>query len=177
MPHFKNLSLQLSLSENCWNQSRFDAVAVRGTPIFFEHQWNGSFQFHHVRRAHKWGNLINYFTIVACRISSGLRWLRTRLVMLLIPVTDRCQAVGWPAAAIVRSRTCACTICIVCAWPCWLVCRFYLSWNSGCHDVLSDPNEILTITKVWLSRSTEWPVLSDNCYNGKKILYSGVLGR
>jgi len=51
---------------------------------------------------------------------------------------------AWPAAAIVRSRACARTICIVCAWPCLLVCRFYLS------------------------RSTEWPVISDNCYNGEK---------
>jgi len=31
----------------------------------------------------------------------------------IIPVADR------------RSRVCVRTICIVCAWPCWLVCRFY----------------------------------------------------
>jgi len=37
--------------------------------------------------------------------------------------------------------------------------------------------QMLTVTKIWLSRSTERPVLSDNCYNGKEILYSGVLGR
>jgi len=40
---------------------------------------------------------------------------------------------AFPAAAIVRSRVCARTICIVCGWPCLLVCRF------DRNEVPSDP--------------------------------------
>jgi len=40
----------------------------------------------------------------------------------IIPVTDRARPEAWPAAAIVRSRVCARTVCIVCGivcgWPC-----------------------------------------------------------
>jgi len=44
-------------------------------------------------------------------------------IALLIPVADRARPEAWPAAAIVRSRVCARTICIVlyCMWYCmWL---------------------------------------------------------
>jgi len=42
----------------------------------------------------------------------------------LIPGAARATPKAWTAAAIVRSRMCARTICTVCGCRCWLVCRF-----------------------------------------------------
>jgi len=62
-----------------------------------------------------------------------------REVDLSAVLTHELLPVLIPAAAIVRSRACARTICIVCAWPCLLVCSFRLGRKSDCDEVLSDP--------------------------------------
>jgi len=78
------------------------------------------------------------------------------------------------------------SICIVCGWPCLVVCSFWL-WRSTEWPVMKvvdeSRNESLAVTLYWMIKKYFIPVfytntfISDNCYNGKKILSSSVLGR
>ena len=62
--------------KNYWNRLRFDRLAVTCTLLLFRnHGKNIYFWFFQVRCAHKSGDVIN-FIIVACRISSQLKWYK-----------------------------------------------------------------------------------------------------
>jgi len=72
--HFFPVSLRQC--KNYWNRLRFDRIAVKCTLLrFMNHGKNVGFDFSTVRCAHKSGDVIN-FIIVACRISSRLKWYK-----------------------------------------------------------------------------------------------------
>jgi len=85
-------------AKNYWNRLRFDRLVVTCTLLRFRnHGKNAGFDFIQVRCTHKSGDVIN-FIIVACRISSRLKWYKNcknRLRLAKVIVKNKMSRFLW----------------------------------------------------------------------------------